>query len=265
MSAKNIHPTAVISDGAVIGEETIVGPYCFIGPNVKIGNECQFHSHVVVDGHTTIGNKNSFSPYTTVGTAPQDISYQGEPTRVEIGDNNVFREFVSINRGTLKQDQVTIIGNNNLVMAYCHFGHDVRIDNNIRVVNACNLAGHVHIQDNAILSGITNISQFITVGRGAFIGGGSTIDRDIPCYSTAYGNRIKLKGINIIGLKRMGISKQEISEVVDFYRSMEASALSPKTFIESEEAMKEYTGNSIVQEIVGFIKNSKIGIPPFMS
>jgi UDP-N-acetylglucosamine acyltransferase len=261
----NIHQTAVIEDGAQIGENVVIGPYCVISGKSKIGDGCHFHAHSVVQGKTTIGKNNEFFPYAIIGSPPQDLSYKGEETEVIIGDHNIFREFFSINRGTTKQDLKTIIGNHNLFMSYCHMGHDVEIGDHIRVVNSCNFAGHVKVGDYAIISGGSNISQYVTVGRAAFIGGGSAIDRDVPCYTTAYGNRVKLKGINIIGLKRRGVEKSHISELVEFYRQMEASALSPRSFVESPEFQEEYKGNQLIAEFSEFISNSRIGIPPFMS
>ena len=163
------------------------------------------------------------------------IKLYGEPTRVEIGNNNTFREYVSIHRGTLKQDQVTIIGNDSFFMAYVHIAHDVVIGNKVIIVNSVNLAGHVNIGDFCIIGGGTNISQFITLGKSSYIGGGSGIDKDIPPFCAAYGNRIHLKGINIIGMKRRGHSRQTIPELVDFYRTMESSSFSPKAFVEKEE------------------------------
>lgn len=260
-----IHSTAVIEKGAEVSENVSIGAYSVIGPNVKIAKGTEIQSHVTIDGHTTIGEDNIFFPHATIGTAPQDLSYKNEPTELIIGNRNTFREFVSINRGTTKVDHKTVIGDENLVMAYSHIGHDAMIGNKVRIVNSCNLAGHVTIKDKVIISGGCNISQFITLGEGSFIGGGSGIDRDIPCYSTAYGNRIKLKGINIIGLKRSGIDKSQISEIVDFYRTMESSALSPRSYVESQEVIAEYGNNKIIKEMMEFISKSKVGIPPFMS
>lgn len=265
MENSDIHPTTIIEDGAIIHENCKIGPFCSIGPNVEIGPHTHLQSHVIIDGHTKVGSHNMFHSFTTVGSTPQDLSYKGEPTRVEIGNHNIFREFVSISRGTLKQDQVTKVGDHSIFMAYVHLGHDVTIGNNVRIVNACNLAGHVHVMDNAIISGGTNISQFVTIGKGAFLGGGSGVDRDIPCYTTAYGNRVKLKGINIVGIKRMGHEKHVVSEVVEFFRTMEASALSPRAFIEQDVIQEEFRPNPIIKEMMDFITLSDIGIAPFMS
>jgi UDP-N-acetylglucosamine acyltransferase len=149
-------------------------------------------------------------------------------------------------------------------MAYVHLGHDVTVGGNCVFANSTNLAGHVHVGDRVIIGGGTNISQFVTLGRGAYIGGASAIDRDIPIFCTAYGNRVKLKGVNIIGLKRQGYEKSEISELLDFFRTMEASVLSPRAFVGHEELMDEYKGNSLVQEMREGILTSEVGVAPFV-
>lgn len=260
----NIHPTAIVHDGAKIGENVLIGPYSIIGPNVVLGDNCKVRSHVLIDGHTTVGKNNDFYQFGSIGAEPQDTSYKNEPTRTVIGDNNIFREYVSIHRGTLKDKEVTTIGNNGLYMAHVHVGHDCIVGNNVVLVNSVNLAGHVHIGDRVIIGGGTNISQFVSLGRGAYIGGASAIDRDIPIFCTAYGNRIKLKGINIIGLRRQGYEKQVISELVDFYRTMESSVLSPRAFVEHEELMEDYKANPLVIEMKAQIVKSEIGIAPFV-
>ncbi len=261
----HIHPSSIVDKNAKIHETVKVGPFCIVGPNVEIGANTILHSHVVVDGHTTIGEGNQFFQGCSIGAPPQDNSYKGEPTRVVIGNNNIFREYVSIHRGTLKENGLTTIGSNCLFMAYVHAGHDVGIGNNVTIANSTNFAGHVKVGDRVIIGGGTNVSQFVTLGRGSYIGGASAIDRDIPVFCTALGNRVFLKGINIIGLRRQGYSKQEISEVVDFYRTMEASALSPRAFVDHQEHMAEFKDNRIVIEMVEQIKKSEIGIAPFNS
>ncbi|EQC48941.1 acyl-[acyl-carrier-protein]-UDP-N-acetylglucosamine O-acyltransferase [Bacteriovorax sp. BSW11_IV] len=261
---QKIHPTAFVHEGAKLGENVEVGAYSVIGPNVEVGNNTKIYSHVLIEGHTTIGENNKFFQFCSIGAEPQDLSYKGEPTKTVIGDNNVFREYVSVHRGTLKDNQITKIGSNCLLMAKAHVGHDAIVGNNVILVNSCNLAGHVKIGDRSILGGGTNISQFVTLGRGSYIGGASAIDRDIPDFCTAYGNRVKLKGINIIGLRRQGYDKAVISEFVDFYRTMESSALSPRAFVDHEELMEEYKGNELVTEMREFIRKSEIGIAPFV-
>jgi len=261
----NIHPSSIIHPGASIHETATIGPFCIIGANVKIGAHTHLHSHVVVDGHTEIGESNQFFQGCSIGAPPQDFSYKGEPTRTVIGNNNIFREYVTVHRGTMKENQLTQIGNNCLLMAYVHAGHDVVIGNNCVIANSTNFAGHVKIGDRVSIGGGTNISQFVTLGRGAYIGGATAIDRDIPLFCTAMGNRAYLKGINIIGLRRQGYSKQEISEVVDFYRTMEASALSPRAFVDHPEHMSEYKENRLIIEMAEQIRASEIGIAPFHS
>lgn len=265
MTTRNskIHPSSIVAESARIHETVEIGPFCIIGPNVEIGANNVFHSHIVVDGHTTIGENNKFFQGCSIGAPPQDYSYKGEPTRTIIGNNNTFREYVSIHRGTTKENHVTTIGDNSLFMAYVHMGHDVVIGNNCTVANSTNFAGHVKVGDRVIIGGGTNIQQFVRLGRGAYVGGASAIDRDIPSFCTAMGNRAHLKGINIIGMKRQGYSKQEISEVVDFLRTIESSNLSPRSFVDNAEMMKEYKDNRVVIEMVEQIRQSEIGIAPF--
>jgi UDP-N-acetylglucosamine acyltransferase len=258
-----IHPTSIVDKNAKLHETVIVGPFCIIGANVEVGANTIFHSHVVVDGHTTIGENNKFFQGCSVGAPPQDNSYKGEPTKTIIGNNNTFREFVSIHRGTTKENLETIIGSNNLLMAYCHIAHDVVMGNNCTIANSTNFAGHVRVGDRVGVGGGSQVQQFCTIGRGAYIGGAAAIDRDIPIFCTAMGNRAHLKGINIIGLKRQGYSKQEVSEVVDFYRTMESSNLSPRAFVENAEKMAEYKDNRVILEMAEQIKKSEVGIAPF--
>lgn len=258
-----IHPSSIVDSKAKIHESVKIGPFCIVGPDVEIGANTILFSHVVVDGHTTIGEGNKFFQGCSIGAPPQDNSYKGEPTRTVIGNNNTFREYCSIHRGTLKENQITKIGDNCLFMAYVHAGHDVVVGNNCTIANSTNFAGHVKIGDRVIIGGGTQIQQFVSLGRGAYIGGASAIDRDIPSFCTAMGNRAHLKGINIIGMKRQGYSKQEISEVVDFLRTIESSNLSPRSFVDHAELMAEFKDNRVVIEMVEQIKKSEIGIAPF--
>ncbi len=260
-----IHPSSIIDPSAKIHETVYIGPFCIIGANVEIGPNNILHSHVVIDGHTVIGEGNQFFQGCSIGAPPQDNSYKGEPTQTIIGKKNIFREYVSIHRGTLKENHVTKVGDHCLFMAYVHAGHDVTIGNNCTIANSTNFAGHVKVGDRVIIGGGTQIQQFVSIGRGAYIGGASAIDRDIPTFCTAMGNRAHLKGINIIGMKRQGYSKQEISEVVDFLRTIESSNISPRAFIDHDELMIEYKENRVIQEMVEQIRKSEIGIAPFNS
>mgnify|MGYP003645566134 FL=1 len=260
----SIHPTAIVSGDAKIAENVSIGPFSIIGPNVEIMANCKIGAQVHIDGHTVIGESNTFESFCSIGAPPQDTSYKGEPTRTVIGSGNTFREYVSIHRGTMKDNGITNVGNNSLFMAYVHLGHDVQFGSNCVVANSTNFAGHVKVGDRVIIGGGSQISQFVSIGRGAYIGGATAIDRDIPIFCTAYGNRVKLKGVNIIGMRRQGVDKPMISEVLDFYRTMEASALSPRAFVEHEEHMAEFAGNAIIAEMVAFIRVSEVGIAPFL-
>lgn len=259
-----IHETALVSPKAKIGKNVSIGAYTLIGDNVEIGDNTIIHHHVTIVGHTKIGKNNHFFQYCSIGEAPQDLSYKGEPTRVVIGDNNVFREFNSVHRGTLKDREETTIGSDNFFMSYVHLGHDVVFGSNCIIANSTNFAGHVKVGSRVIIGGGTNISQFVSLGRGAYIGGASAIDRDVPIFATAYGNRCKLKGINIIGLRRQGYEKKDISELVDFYRTMESSPLSPRAFVDHPELIEEFSGNVLIEEMCNGIRTSEIGIAPFI-
>lgn len=263
--ANQIHQTAIVDPKAIIGDNVFIGPYCIVGENVKIGNGTILKSHVLIDGHTDIGNDNEIHQFSSIGVPPQDKSYKNEPTQTIIGNGNLFRENCTVHRATTKQDLKTIIGNNGFFMTGVHFAHDCNIGSNVTLANQTMCAGHVVIGDFVQMGGACGVTPFCHVGRGAFIGAASAIDRDIPQFFTAFGNRIRLKGINIIGMKRRGIAKEEISEVIEFYRMMEASALSPRAFVNHPENMLDYKNNLIIQEISEFISNSEIGLPPFMS
>lgn len=258
-----IHPSAIVNEGAKLHPSVEVGAFSIIGPNVEIDEGTKIRSHVVIDGHTKIGKNNNFFQFCSIGEQPQDLTYKGEPTRVEIGDNNTFREYVSIHRGTLKEEGLTKIGSNILLMSYVHVGHDVVIGDGCIVANSTNFAGHVKVGEGTIIGGGTNISQFVKLGRGSYIGGASAIDKDVPQFCTAVGNRVKLKGINIIGLRRRGFPKQVISEVVEFFRAMESSKISPRSFVEHQELMEEYFDNQIVKEMSQEIQKSEVGLAPF--
>lgn len=261
----SIHETALVDPEAQLGEGVVVGPYSIIGPHVKIGKNSIVHAHVKIDGHTTIGEENEFFSFSTIGAPPQDMSYKGEPTETIIGNKNIFREYVSVHRGTLKDRGKTTIGNSSLFMSYVHLGHDVDFGSNCIIANSTNFAGHVKVGDKVIIGGGCNISQFVSLGTGSYLGGASGVDRDIPTFCTAYGNRVRLKGINIIGLRRSGYNKQLITEVVDFYRMMEASPLSPRAFVDHDELMEDFQNNEIIDQMVSEIRASEVGIAPFMS
>ncbi|RLA63330.1 MAG: acyl-[acyl-carrier-protein]--UDP-N-acetylglucosamine O-acyltransferase [Epsilonproteobacteria bacterium] len=258
-----IHPMSFVDSKAKLGKNVKIGPFCVVGPDVELGDNCELISHVTIDGITKIGKGNTFFPQSVIGGRPQDLTYNGEPTILEIGNNNTIRECVTIHRGTLKENGITKLGSGNYLMAYVHLGHDVVVEDNCIITNAVNIAGHVKIGSGCIIGGGTNISQFVKIGRGAYLGGSSGVDKDIPPFCTAYGNRIRLKGINIIGMKRRGIEKPLISELLDFFREMESSNLSPKSFVAKDEMSKDFSENEFVKEMSNFIVASDVGIAPF--
>lgn len=212
-----IHPTAVIDPKATLGNNVSIGPFSVIGPNVVIGDDCIVNSHVVIKGPSKIGKGNHFFQFASIGEDCQDKKYAGEPTELLIGDNNVFRESVTVHRGTIQDEGKTVIGNGNLFMAYAHVAHDVRIGNHTICANSCTLAGHVHVADYAILGGMTAIHQFCKIGAHAFVGGGAIILRDLPPF-VMLGNDGKPHGINSEGLKRRGFSPESIRAIKNAYR-----------------------------------------------
>jgi len=206
----HIHPTAVIADGATIGEGCRVGPYCVIGPNVTLAANVVLHSHVVVDGITTIGEGTTVFPFASLGTPPQDKKFGGEKSSLTIGKNNVIREHVTMNPGTEGGGMVTTVGDNNLFMASSHVAHDCVVGNHCILANNATLAGHVHMGDFAILGGLSAVHQFVRIGAHAFIGGMSGVEKDVIPYGTVKGERATLDGLNLTGLKRRNIERENI-------------------------------------------------------
>lgn len=214
----NIHKTAVVSPGAEVSEGCEIGPYAIIGEHVKIGRNTKIGAHTVIEGTIEIGENNDISHLVTIGTPPQDTGYNGEDTRVVIGNNNIIREYATIHRATTKQDRVTVIGDNNYIMAYAHIAHDCVLGNNIIMVNAATLGGHTSVGDHATLSSFTASHQFVRIGQYAFISGLTGLPKDIPPYMIASGLRANLYGLNLVGLRRHGFSRQAITGLRKAYR-----------------------------------------------
>ena len=204
---------SIISDDASLGKNIEIGPFCSIGSNVKIENNCKLHSHVNIDGDVVIGENTEIFPFCSIGTIPQDLKYRGEKTKVKIGSNCKIREYVTINLGTNGGGGITSIGNNCLLMVGTHIAHDCRVGDNVIFANHSTLAGHVVIENNVVVGALSAIHQFSRIGEGAMIGGMSGVTADVVPYSTVMGNRAILSGLNIIGLKRREISKNEIAEL----------------------------------------------------
>ncbi len=218
MSYMEIHPTAVVGSKAELAAGVKIGPYSFIGDGVVIGRDTVVGPHVSIEGNTRIGERNRISPFASIGSPPQDVGYRGEETRVEIGDDNVIREYATINRATTKEDWVTVIGNENYIMAYAHVAHDCRLGNRIIMSNVATLGGHIQIGDHAVLGGLVAVHQFVRIGAYAFLGAKSGIDRDVPPYMITAGPRAKLYGINRKGLERMGFESEVVADLKMAYR-----------------------------------------------
>ena len=253
-----IHPTAIVHRAARLASDVEVGPYSVIGEHVEVGAGSFIGSHVVLDGHTRIGQRNTIWHFVSIGAPPQDKKYKGEPTGVEIGDRNTFREFCTINRGTTQDAGVTRIGNDNWIMAYVHFAHDCQIGNNAIFANLAQIAGHVSVGDWAILGGNTQAHQFVQIGAHSFTGMGTYLAQDLPPYVTAAGNMAKPFGINKEGLKRRGFSPETIAGLKRAYKTLYRKGLT------LEEALAELKAQAAacreVQPLLDFIARSKRGI-----
>ena len=254
-----IHPTAVVEENAVLGEDVFVGPYAIIGPDVSIGDGCHVAPHVVIEGVTKIGQNCQIFQFASIGAAPQDITYGGEKTGLVIGDGTVIRESVTIHRGTSKGGGTTEIGSRCMIMAYSHIAHDCKIGNQVIMANVATLGGHVEIGDHAVIGGLSAIHQFCRVGSYAFLGGMSGANKDIPPFVKYQGQRANLFGINVLGLKRAGFSRQTIEALREAYRIIFAKS---ETITEGlDVADNTFPDVPEVRQFTGFIRESKRGVP----
>jgi UDP-N-acetylglucosamine acyltransferase len=253
-----IHSTAVISPGAELQEGVEVGPYSIIGPDVTIGADTYIGPHVVLEGRTEIGSNCRIFQFASIGAVPQDLKFGGERCKVVIGNNNVIREFVTIHSSTAADIAMTAIGDNNLIMAYCHVAHNCKLGNNIVMANAANLAGHIHVEDFAIIGGLSGVHQFARIGCHSFIGGASAVVQDVPPYLTVSGNRAKPYGLNLVGLKRRGFTDETIRALKKAYKIVYRSALTASAAL--EKISDEVEDLPEVRHFVEFIKNATRGI-----
>jgi UDP-N-acetylglucosamine acyltransferase len=222
----NVHPTAIIDPQAKIHPSCKIGPYCVIGPQVQLGEGCHLVSHVAMEGPSKIGADNGFFPFSSIGLAPQDMTYAGEPTQLEIGDHNEIREFVTINRGTVKGGGVTRVGNHNLIMAYTHVAHDCLVGDRVILANAATLGGHVTVEDWAVVGAMCPVHQYVRIGAHSYVGGGTTITKDVlPFSKTVAARDTHAYGLNAIGLERRGFSKERIRKIHHAYKVLLASKL----------------------------------------
>ena len=255
----SIHPTAIIDRSAEIGSKVIVGPYCVVGADVRIGDGTELGPYVVIQSGTRIGELCRFCGHTAVGTDPQDLKYKGEPTRLQIGNRNVFREFVTLSRGTPHGGGMTLIGDDDLFMAYSHVGHDAQVGNHVIFANAATLAGHVAVADHAQIGAFSAVHQFCRVGPHAFIGGFSVVTRDALPYIRTVGNRsdAKIYGINTIGLQRKGVPAGSIEELKQLYRILFRSQLNTRDALAKARERKSTVPE--VDTLIRFIETSKRG------
>jgi UDP-N-acetylglucosamine acyltransferase len=255
----SIHSTAIIDPTARIHPSCKIGPYCVIGPDVELGKDCHLVSHVAMEGPTKIGADNGFFPFSSIGLAPQDLTYAGEPTTLEIGDHNEIREFVTINRGTVKGGGLTKIGDYNLIMAYTHIAHDCQIGSHIIMANAATLGGHVTVEDWANVGALCPVHHFVRIGTHSIIGGGTTVTRDVLPFSKTSAERgTHSYGLNAIGLERRGFTKDRIKKLHHAYRLLLASKLNTSQALEKMKA--EADRGEDVDRLIQFIEESERGV-----
>jgi UDP-N-acetylglucosamine acyltransferase len=258
LTAKNrkmptlIHPTAVIHPEAELHPSVQVGPYAVIGEKVKVGPETIIGAHVVLEGPTEIGARNHIFPGAAIGLEPQDLKYDGSPSSVIIGDDNRFREYVTINRAT-EADQSTIIGNGNLLMAYVHVAHNCVIEDQVVIANSVSLAGHVHIESKATIGGVLGIHQFVHIGKFAMLGGMSRIDRDVPPFMLVEGNPGRVRSLNLVGLKRAGLTDDDFQLLKKSFRVLYRSGY---TFNESLKQLELLSDNPHLEHLLNFLQKS---------
>ena len=258
----NIHPAAIVDPKATLDESVEVGAYSIIGPHVSIGSGTRIGPHVVIEGHTTIGRDNVLYQFSSIGAAPQDKKYDGEPTRLEIGDRNTIREFCTFNLGTVQDVGVTRIGNDNWIMAYVHIAHDSQLGSNIILANNVTLAGHVHLDDWVFLGGFTTVHQFCHIVAHAMTAFTSAVSQDVPPFVTVAGNRASPVGINAEGLKRRGFSSEQITAIRRAYKTIFRSGLSlddAKAALANEEGKSPESALHI-RSLREFLENSARGI-----
>jgi UDP-N-acetylglucosamine acyltransferase len=254
-----IHPTAILDPSAKVASSCKIGPYCTVGANVELGEDCELISHVVIEGPTKIGARNRFFPFSSIGLAPQDLSYRNEPTRLEIGDDNTVREFVTINRGTPKGGGLTRIGSHTLIMAYAHVAHDCAIGDNVIMANAATLAGHVTVEEWAVVGAFSAVHQYGRVGGHAYIGGGTIITRDVlPFSKTVAARDARAYGVNAIGLERRGFTKDRIGKINHAYKVLLTSKLNTTQAL--EKLKSEQDRGEDVEMLIRFIEASERGV-----
>jgi UDP-N-acetylglucosamine acyltransferase len=253
-----IHPTAVVSARAEVGEGSYVGPYCTVGDEVRLGARVRLESHVVVDGRTEIGDDTHVFPFASVGLAPQDLKYRGEPAETRIGRRNRVREFVTIHRGTEGGGMLTSVGDDCLIMAQAHVAHDCRVGNGVIMANAATLAGHVEVSDGANVGAYSGVHQFCRVGREAYVGGYSVVVKDALPFALTVGNHAKCYGLNTVGMKRRGYPAETIEALHHAFRLLLSSKLNTTQAVAA--IREEIRAPAEVEELLRFIETSERGV-----
>ena len=248
----SVHFGSMVEDGAQIGKDVEIGPFCFVGRNVVLGDDVKLHSHVVITGDTQVGENTEIFPFASLGNIPQDLKFDGEASSLTIGKNNIIREHVTMSPGTKGGGLVTTVGNNCLFMVGSHVAHDCVVKDNVILANNATLAGHVLVEEFAVLGGLSAVHQFVRIGRHAMVGGMSGVEQDVIPYGSVLGNRARLAGLNIVGLKRRGFSRAEIASLRKDYRLLfaEEGTISERL----EDVTEMYTESQAVMDIVSFIR-----------
>jgi UDP-N-acetylglucosamine acyltransferase len=256
----SIHPTAIVHPDAELDAGVIVGPFCTVGAHVKVGRGTKLISHVVLDGHTTLGEENEIFPFASVGTIPQDLKYKGEPTLLIIGDRNKIRESATLQPGTVQGGGRTVVGHNNLLMAYTHVAHDCIIGHDNIFANSVQLSGHVEVHNGAVIGGISGIHQFCRIGDMAMVAAGSIVVQDVPNFCVAQGDRATLRGMNVIGMRRKGLTAGDLSVLKSVYKQFFLSPL--PTVAETVEACRQsgFLDNPHARRLIDFICSARRGV-----
>jgi UDP-N-acetylglucosamine acyltransferase len=249
---KTIHATAIINPNATMGKDISIGPYCIVGQDVHLGDGVRLHSHVVIDGRTTIGTETEIYPFSSIGLPPQDLKYKGEESELIIGARNTIREYVTMNPGTADGGMRTIIGDDCLFMASTHVAHDCIVGNHVIMANNATIAGHVEVGDFAIIGGLSAVHQFVKIGKHAIIGGMSGVENNVIPYGSVVGDRARLSGLNIVGLRRRAFLKEDIKNLRTAYRMLfaEEGTLAERT----EDVAKMFVNNLAVMDIIDFMR-----------
>ena len=254
---KSIHPTAVVHPNAQVGESCFIGPYCVIGEHVTLGAGCKFYSHVVIDGHTALGARNEIFPFASIGLQTQDLKWKGGVTRVEIGDDNTFREYVTVNRATA-DGGVTRIGSHNHILAYAHVAHDCVLGDHIVMSNVATLAGHIVVEDYAVIGGLAAVHQFCRIGKMSIIGGCSKVVQDVPPFMLVDGNPAETRTINKVGLERNGVPEETQNVLKQAYRILFRDGMTISNALDRIEA--DLPAAPELKHLVRFARNSERGL-----